>query len=37
MSAREGRNPATRDKIQIAVSRKLAFMSAEALIDALNG
>ncbi|CAI9121961.1 HU family DNA-binding protein [Brytella acorum] len=34
--AREGRNPATGDKIQIAASRKLAFTPAKALKDALN-
>lgn len=37
--AREGRNPATGDKIKIkiAASRKLAFTPAKALKDALNG
>ncbi len=35
--AREGRNPATGDTIQIAASRKLTFVSAKAVKDALNG
>jgi len=35
--AREGRNPATGDTIQIAASRKLIFAPAKAVKDALNG
>ncbi|MBV8915031.1 MAG: HU family DNA-binding protein [Acetobacteraceae bacterium] len=35
--AREGRNPATGEAIQIAASRKAAFASAEQLKDKLNG
>lgn len=35
--AREGRNPATGDTIQIAASRKLTFAPAKAVKDALNG
>lgn len=35
--AREGRNPATGDTIQIAASRKLTFVPARAVKDALNG
>ena len=35
--AREGRNPATGAAIKIAASRKLAFVPAKALKDALNG
>lgn len=35
--ARDGRNPATGDKIQIAAARKLAFTPAKALKDKLNG
>jgi DNA-binding protein HU-beta len=35
--AREGRNPATGDTIQIAASRKLTFVPAKAVKDALNG
>ncbi|MFT8423704.1 MAG: HU family DNA-binding protein [Gluconacetobacter sp.] len=35
--AREGRNPATGATITIAASRKLAFLPAKALKDALNG
>jgi len=34
---REGRNPATREKIKIAASRKLSFSSAKAVKDLLNG
>jgi DNA-binding protein HU-beta len=36
-AAREGRNPATGETIQIAASRKLAFAPAKALKDKLNG
>ena len=36
-AAREGRNPATRQPIQIAASRKLAFSPAKAVKDKLNG
>jgi DNA-binding protein HU-beta len=35
--AREGRNPATGKTIQIAASKKLTFVPAKALKDALNG
>jgi len=35
--AREGRNSATGDTIQIAASRKLTFVPAKAVKDALNG
>lgn len=35
--AREGRNPSTGDKIQIVASRKLTFVQAKAVKDALNG
>lgn len=35
--AREGRNPATGDTIQIAASRKLTFVPAKAVKDVLNG
>jgi DNA-binding protein HU-beta len=35
-AAREGRNPATGDKIQIAASRKLTFAPAKAVKDRLN-
>ncbi|WCT75705.1 HU family DNA-binding protein (plasmid) [Sphingomonas naphthae] len=35
--AREGRNPATGETIQIAASRKLTFVPAKAVKDALNG
>jgi DNA-binding protein HU-beta len=34
--AREGRNPANGETIQIAASRKLAFVPAKAVKDALN-
>jgi DNA-binding protein HU-beta len=34
--AREGRNPATGDKIQIAASKKLTFAPAKAVKDRLN-
>ncbi len=34
--AREGRNPATGETIQIAASRKLTFVPAKAVKDALN-
>lgn len=34
--AREGRNPATGEAIQIAASRKLTFVPAKAVKDALN-
>jgi len=34
--AREGRNPASGETIQIAASRKLAFVPAKAVKDALN-
>jgi len=34
--AREGRNPATGDAIQIAASRKLGFTPAKAIKDKLN-
>ncbi len=33
---REGRNPATGEKMTVAASRKLAFTPAKALKDALN-
>ncbi|MDX3899041.1 MAG: HU family DNA-binding protein [Sphingobium sp.] len=36
-AAREGRNPATGETIQIAASKKLAFTSAKAVKDRLNG
>ena len=36
-AAREGRNPATGDTIQIAASKKLTFAPAKAVKDALNG
>lgn len=35
--AREGRNPATGDTIQIAASKKLGFTAAKAVKDKLNG
>jgi len=35
--AREGRNPANGEKIQIAASRKLTFAAAKAVKDTLNG
>lgn len=35
--AREGRNPATGETIQIAASKKLTFAPAKAVKDALNG
>ncbi len=35
--AREGRNPGTGEAIQIAASRKLTFVQAKAVKDALNG
>jgi len=34
---REGRNPATGEKIKIAASRKLTFSSAKSVKDLLNG
>lgn len=34
--AREGRNPATGEAIQIAASRKLTFVQAKAMKDVLN-
>ncbi len=34
---REGRNPANGEKIKIAASRKLSFVPAKAVKDALNG
>lgn len=37
MPAREGRNPATDDTIQIAASKKLTFTPAKAVKDRLNG
>lgn len=37
MPAREGRNPATGDTIQIAASKKLTFTPAKAVKDKLNG
>ncbi|MBC2666751.1 HU family DNA-binding protein [Novosphingobium flavum] len=36
-AAREGRNPATGEPMQIAASRKLAFSPAKAVKDRLNG
>lgn len=36
-AAREGRNPATGDTIQIAASKKLGFSPAKAVKDRLNG
>jgi DNA-binding protein HU-beta len=36
-AAREGRNPATGDTIQIAASKKLAFTPAKAVKDKING
>jgi DNA-binding protein HU-beta len=36
-AAREGRNPATGETIQIAASKKLAFTPAKAVKDRLNG
>lgn len=36
-AAREGRNPATGETIQIAASKKLSFTSAKAVKDKLNG
>ncbi|MBC2667288.1 HU family DNA-binding protein [Novosphingobium flavum] len=36
-AAREGRNPATGEPMQIAASRKLAFAPAKAVKDKLNG
>lgn len=35
--AREGRNPATGETIQIAASKKLTFAPAKAIKDKLNG
>jgi DNA-binding protein HU-beta len=35
--AREGRNPATGETIQIAASKKLGFTAAKAVKDKLNG
>jgi DNA-binding protein HU-beta len=35
--AREGRNPSTGETIQIAASKKLTFVPAKAVKDALNG
>lgn len=35
--AREGRNPATGEPMQIAASRKLGFTPAKAIKDKLNG
>lgn len=35
--AREGRNPATGETIQIAAAKKLAFTPAKAVKDRLNG
>jgi DNA-binding protein HU-beta len=35
--AREGRNPATGEAIQIAASKKLTFTPAKSVKDALNG
>jgi DNA-binding protein HU-beta len=34
---REGRNPASGEKIKIAASKKLAFSSAKSVKDLLNG
>ncbi len=36
-AAREGRNPATGETIQIAASKKLGFAPAKAVKDKLNG
>lgn len=36
-AAREGRNPATGEPMQIAASRKLSFAAAKAVKDKLNG
>ena len=36
-AAREGRNPATGEPMQIAASRKLGFTPAKAVKDKLNG
>lgn len=36
-AAREGRNPATGETIQIAASKKLGFTPAKAIKDKLNG
>lgn len=36
-AAREGRNPATGEAIQIAASKKLTFTPAKAVKDKLNG
>jgi DNA-binding protein HU-beta len=36
-TAREGRNPATGEAIQIAASKKLGFTPAKAVKDRLNG
>lgn len=36
-AARQGRNPATGEAIQIAASKKLTFTPAKALKEALNG
>ena len=36
-AAREGRNPATGETIQIAASKKLGFTPAKAVKDLLNG
>jgi DNA-binding protein HU-beta len=35
--AREGRNPSTGETIQIAASKKLTFVPAKAVKDAVNG
>jgi DNA-binding protein HU-beta len=35
--AREGRNPSTGEAIQIAAAKKLTFVPAKAVKDALNG
>lgn len=37
MPARTGRNPSTGEAIDIAASKKLAFIPAKAVKDALNG
>jgi DNA-binding protein HU-beta len=36
-AAREGRNPSTGEKMQIAASKKLGFTPAKAVKDRLNG
>ena len=36
-AARDGRNPATGETIQIAASKKLSFTAAKAVKDKLNG